>query len=442
MRKPQDYLNRDVIYQINLRTFTNEGTLNAAAKLLPSLKEFVDIVYIWPCYVHDQDEDVSHWSDRMINSKLNNPANPYRIKDYYNVDPEYGTNEDLKNFVNQAHNLGLKVLFDLVYFHCGPTAKLIDEHPDFVLRHPDGSIDTGEWRFPKLNFNCKGLREYLIQNMELFVRDYGVDGFRCDVADCIPLDFWAEARERVEAINPNLMMLCEGMNPTYLDVFDIHYCWHLRYNCMEIIEGDKPASYLKDNLLSFSKTNLQNSFNSILFIDNHDTANDDYDNRLEKRLGSKAVDAMFVINYLLPNVPLVYCGTEVADTNRHSLLANRFHAANLTIDWQNLLTEEGIRRNNLLKKLHTLRHNLKEVGLLDKFECVDADKEKVFAFVRGDKTRTAIIVNLSNEALETTININAVNFCTHLKNDATISIADDKLNVSLGAFGYAVVELN
>ena len=157
---------KSVIYQLFLRAFTPEGTLNAASELLPHLAELgIDIVYLCPICAHDPDENPDFWSDRQKASGCNNPKNPYRISDYYHVEPEYGTDDDLKRFIRRAHGLGMKVMLDLVYFHCGPTAALIDEHPDFVMRNEDGSIINGQWHFPKLNFDNPALREYLFDNM-------------------------------------------------------------------------------------------------------------------------------------------------------------------------------------------------------------------------------------------------------------------------------------
>lgn len=445
MRKPQKYLERGIIYQINLRSFTNEGTLNAAAKLLPHIRKFADIVYLCPCFVQDDDENREFWSDRTKASKLENPLNPYRISDYYNVDPEYGTGEDLKNFVAVAHEVGLRVILDLVYFHCGPNAVFIKDHPDFIVRDADGKPDMGQWHYPKLNFGSKGLREYLIGNMELFVRDYKVDGYRCDVGDAVPLDFWAEARDRIDAINPDLMMLNEGGKPDYIDVFDLNYCWNLRSALKGVIEDGKPASTVRDSLLSFSRNNLQSSFQSILFMENHDSVNDDYENRLESRIGSEAMDACFVVNYLLPNVPFVYCGTEIADTNRHSIWGNRFHSANLTIDWQNLTTEAGERRLRLLQKLSALRHGLPEVGLSEKLEFVDTDSEKVLAFFRGEgDNRLAVVVNLSAENVRVSVDAGGLELEPWLISKATLSLAgtEGRLTAALAPFGYAVVELH
>ena len=445
MRKPQNYLERGIIYQINLRAFTNEGTLREAEKLLPHIREIADIVYLCPCFVQDSDADIAGWSDRTRKSGLNNPENPYRISDYYNVDPEYGTNDDLKHYVDAAHELGLKVILDLVYFHCGPNAVFLAEHPDFIVRDADGKPDVGLWRFPKLNYESKELREYMIGNMELFVRDFGVDGYRCDVGDAVPLDFWAEARERIDALNPNLMMLNEGTKPDYINVFDLNDSWNLRGALDDVIEKGQPASHVRDVVLDFSEKHLQGSFQSIFLLENHDTVNDDYENRLEKRVGSEAMDAMFVVNLLLPNVPFIYCGTEICDTNRHSIWGNRFHGANLTIDWQNLQTVEGKRRMKLLKKLYKLRHGLPEVGLSSKLEFVNTDSEKVLTFVRGEgENRLAVIVNLGNEPVNASAEVGALDLEPWMMSGASVSLAgtEGKLTASLKPYGYAVVELH
>lgn len=446
MRKIQKYLERDVIYQINLRSFTNEGTLNAAAKMLGHIRQFADIVYLCPCFVQDNDTDISGWSDRTKKSELQNPANPYRISDYYNVDPEYGTNDDLKNFISEAHDQGLKVILDLVYFHCGPNSVFLEKHPDFIVRNADGTPDVGAWKFPKLNYDSPELCEYMIENMELYVRDYGVDGYRCDVGDNVPLDFWAAARERIDAINPELMMLNEGTKPNYIDVFDINYSWDLlRQNAEKVISGEKTAEDFAAAFEDFSQKHLQGSHQAITCLDNHDYSNDDYYNRLERRIGSKAMDAAFVINYLLPFVPFVYCGTEICDTNRHSIWGNRFHSANLTIDWQNLLSPEATRRLELLKKLYALRHGLPEVGLSQGFEFVKSDDPHVVVFVRqNDENRLAVVVNLSNEPVSTSVEVGAVDLEPWILKDTAVSLAgtEGKLVAYIKPFGYAVVELH
>ena len=118
---------RGTIYQMSMRTMTPQGTINAAAELLPYVADLgFEYVYIMPVWEMDGDLDRRTWSETM--KCVNNPKNPYKIIDFYNVDPEHGTNEDLKSFVNTAHDCGLKVMFDLVYLHCGRNSRYAKEN--------------------------------------------------------------------------------------------------------------------------------------------------------------------------------------------------------------------------------------------------------------------------------------------------------------------------
>lgn len=223
----EGFLKSASIYQIFLRPFTPEGTLKSAKKLLPHLSDMgFSILYLCPVAEADDDPNPAFWSERQKASQTNNPQNPYRIKDYYTIDPEYGTDEDLEEFIREAHGYGMRVLLDLVYFHCGPTAVFLQEHPDFVQRDEKGEIRYLDWHFPGINYDSPELRAYLWENMEYFVRRFDVDGYRCDVGDMCPLDFWEEGRRRLEEIRPDILMLNEGQKPSYMErAFDMSYCF-------------------------------------------------------------------------------------------------------------------------------------------------------------------------------------------------------------------------
>ena len=161
------YKEKLCVYQMALRTFTPEGTFRAAeARLEHVASLFVDVIYLCPFFRADADEDRTTWSPRQIASQTENPKKPYKIADYFHVDEEYGTDEDLISFVHRAHALGMKVIFDLVYLHCGKNAVFIKDNPNFVLQNEDGSPLVGEsWPFARLNFENPSLREYLYHNM-------------------------------------------------------------------------------------------------------------------------------------------------------------------------------------------------------------------------------------------------------------------------------------
>jgi glycosidase len=335
--------NRLIIYQINPRMFTLPGTLSAAAKLLPHLSSVgVNTVYLFSICKEDDSEDRDFWSVRQKASGLNNPKNPYRIADYYAIDEEYGGNEELRIFVEEAHRLDMAVMMDIVYFHCAPNSKLISEIPDGVIRDEQGEIELGQWNFPRLNYKSRALRDYLIDNMCYWVREYDIDGFRCDVADLVPLDFWTEAVGVVRGLKPNLIMLNEGQDPAYVrsGVFDMNYhgFW-LGQSCNDFCAAIGSYGIRRDN--------------GIWFVENHDTVTDW--GRADTLYGAEAADCMYVYNFTAYGTPMLYCGEEIGDSNPHTLFANRDHNRGHGVDWSNALLPHGKRRMELVTALAALR---------------------------------------------------------------------------------------
>lgn len=375
-----------VMYQLFLRMFTPEGTLEAASALLPHLASIgVDIVYL--CQVAEADGDMRRefWSDRQVKSGLGNPKNPYRIRDYFAVDPDYGTDEDLARFIRRAHALKMRVILDLVYLHCGPGAVFLTDHPDFVKRAADGAISVGEWHFPLLDYDNPALREYLWKNMEYYIRRFDADGYRCDVGDGCPLDFWEEGRARIEAIKPDVLMLNEGMRPEYLKkAFDLNYNFKWYETLYRVLRGQAPASEIRSCWEETGK-DVPGIGRYARMLDNHDIANDQGDRRAEREFGPDAVEAAFAINYLIDGVPFIYNGCEVCDASRHSIYSDGRHGA-MRVDWSGALTRRGTERAALLRRLADLRHAREEIarGRVVWLETDRPDQAVAFARVSGD----------------------------------------------------------
>lgn len=348
-------LDRASIYQISLRAFTPEGTLKAAEKLLPFVASLgPKYVQLLPVVQADDGEDQAYWSKRQMASGTGNPKNNYRMKDYFAIDEEYGTQEDLRDFVLTAHRLGLGVLLDLVYFHCGPNAVFLEEHPDFVKRNDDGTPYTGEWNFPVLNYESQELREYLWKNMEYFVEKFDIDGYRCDVGFMIPLDFWAEGIKRIRAIKPDLYMVNEGYNSDYLRVFDVNYFYDGCFDAVPVAQGKMSARQFCEKWEACRQTLPEGGGRMLHFIDNHDVASDSGQERHEKTIGTAGVDALLVLDFLLDGVPFVFNGYEVADDLKHNMFSNRFYGKDAAVNWANVLCEKGRKRIRLLQKLYRL----------------------------------------------------------------------------------------
>ena len=431
-RPSPEWLTRGVMYQVWLRAFTPEGTLRAATQRLQHVADTgATIVYLSPVYLQDDDMRCEFWSERQKKCGLNNPRNPYRIKDYNAIDPEYGTEDDLRAFIAEAHRLGLHVLMDLVYFHCGPTSVLM-AHPDYFKKDKNGKISTGEWHFPVLNFDNPALREYLWANMAHWIKDFNVDGFRCDVADAVPLDFWEQARERLTTLRSDLVILAEGERETDpLAAFDINYnfTWY-RTSCA-VFAGKKPASALRTLWTKMAQVRPQGS-RFIRFTENHDFANDTGTNRVEKLWGTRGAAAMLVVNFTLDGVPFLYNGQEIADTAPHSIYGR------WPVAWETAATPTGQARFAFCQKLCALRHAERALTQGSVIWLDNDAPDAVVSFIRHtDTAETLSVVNLSDRKLSVQVD----RFATMeplLADGAQIVSAGGKLTFDLAPYGYFV----
>lgn len=333
------------------------------------------------------------------------------MKDYFKIDEEYGTADDLKNFVKTAHRHGLKVLFDLVYYHCGPTADFLNINKNFVRRLPDGTPDCGEWRFPKLNYECAELREYLYGNMEYLIKEYDVDGFRCDVGDHVPLDFWAEGRKRIENVKPNMLLINEGGHPDFIKsgVFDINY--HL--------------SWGEDTLLQFKekftkKIGTADMANrKLICFENHDAVNDASDLRIDKKHGTALCNALLALIFTCGCIPFIYNGNEIGDTMRHSIYGNRFYGKNMYVDWSETFSDRGKERMTLIRNLCDIYHNISSIT--DGKTVMLYDKNGLISFLRtNDKDTLLVAANLNEDIKQLTLDPKYTNNAEKLLSDKAI----------------------
>ncbi len=446
-KEVSDFVRSAVMYQLFLRPFTPEGTLKAAIRMLPHIASLgVDIVYLCPQMVADDDPRTEFWSDRQNASKMDNPYSPYRLKDYYHTDPEYGTDDDLRRFVTTAHSLGLLVMLDLVYYHCGPTAVFIEDHPDFVKRNEDGTVKNGKWHFPELNFDCPELREYLWKNMEYWVRDFDVDGFRTDVEAAVPEDFWEEGRRRIEAIKEDVIMLAESENPlATVNAYDISYGFTWAIAIRNVFIKKMPASHLIERWTAMRDKMPQGTL-FLRNLENHDISMDLGDARWNMIGSPELVQAAMLLNFTIDGIPFIYNGEEIADNSHHCIFANRDHGKNLVIDWSLALSEVGENRLEFTKSLTTLRHgNI----ALQEGETVWLDNdlpEAVVSFLRTAEEQTVLtVVNTTDEPLTVAVKTECGNI--DLWDELLASgvawrrLPDGMARFDLLPYGYAVLNI-
>lgn len=356
-----DWLSRGAVYQINPRTFCREGTLCAVTAALPDLKTMgFETVYLCPIFQADDSQDRSFWSDRQKKYGTENPKNPYRMNDYFTIDEEYGTMEDLRTLIAAAHGLKMHVLLDLVYLHIGPNAPILRQHPEFAQQDAEGRIVNGRWHFPLLDYNCPGLREYLWCNMVYYIGALDADGFRCDVGDGVPLDFWAEGRRRIRAVKPDAVLINEGTNWQYLlEAFDSCYYFDWHEKLYAVFCGDASPRALRE---MSEDIQAKAPAGALLLrdIDNHDTVTD-WPARTEIAAGHDGMEQIEVINYLIDGIPMVYCGNELADAANINMFANRFHMGSYEVTDRQNIGDDGLRRRALMTRLNALK---KESNLL------------------------------------------------------------------------------
>lgn len=367
MRPSPAYLKSAVAYQIALRCFTREGNFKGATEMLEHVRSVgVDIVYLTPFVEMDRDMNRSGWSPRQIKSGFDSPKNSYRISDYDRIDPEYGTDADFKAFNDKAHALGMKVFMDLVYLHCGPNNVLKDRFPDAFQKNADGTVRTTYWNFPFVNFESKRVRAYLIGSMKHWM-SLGCDGFRCDVGDMVPLDFWVEAVAECQKLNRDLVMINEGTNAEWLErAFDACYAWpwsrtiRITMNPKGLAQPMNEAT-LSERMDDVRKYEAGIPKDSLMFcyLDNHDTAADDGENRFDRVNPVEAGNAAFVLTFLRRGLPLVYAGNEIADNALNSFFGPVEHPARARqcVDWGRALQDAGRRRLALLRRLSKMRHD-------------------------------------------------------------------------------------
>lgn len=199
-------LRNQVMYQIFPRNYSNEGTFRAVERDLDRIQDLgTDIIWFTP--IHPIGEK----------NRKGTLGSPYAIKDYRAVNPEFGDEEDLKRLVDAIHARGMKCIIDVVYNHTSPDSKLASEHPEWFYHREDGSFGNrvADWSdVIDLDYANKGLWKYQIDTLKKWAGI--VDGFRCDVAPLVPLEFWLEARSAVEEVRPGAIWLCESVEPRFI----------------------------------------------------------------------------------------------------------------------------------------------------------------------------------------------------------------------------------
>lgn len=293
-----------VIYEVNIRQYTPEGTFRAFSEQLPRLKELgVDVLWLMPVQpIGEKDRKGSLGSY-------------YSIRDYTGVNSEFGTLDDFRMLVQEAREMGMKVILDWVANHTSRDAVWVEAHPDWYVRDSLGNLNIMyDWTdIARVDYTKPEMRAAMIEAMMFWVREADIDGFRCDVAGEIPTDFWEVAKDSLTALKPGLFLLAEAEKPELNEsVFDAFYAWDFHHRMNLVAQGKEDADSLRHSLDRMMDRFSPNAI-PMFFTSNHDE--NSWSGTEFERMGD-AARSFAVLTYMLPGMPLMYSGQEVGLDHR------------------------------------------------------------------------------------------------------------------------------
>lgn len=418
-RPVPDWLYRSSIYEVWLNAFSEEGNLRGA---IPGLQHVADlgatIVYLGPIARRSADPH----------------ASPYSIADYNAIDPEAGTDQDLRDFVAAAHKLHLRVMLDIVYYHTAPDSNMMND-PAFFQKTPDGRIARGFWPQPLPDFTNPQVRKYLADSLVHWVRDFQIDGFRCDVGGGVPVSFWNEARKALDAVNPQVVLLSESDRPDdQLAAFDINYNFQYYLALCSVIRDGAPAIKIREEWEQMHAT-LPHGARVLHYSDNHDWP------RAVMLFGEKGAMAASVLNFTLDGIPFLYNGQEV---NNPMATQWRGHAP---IRWKEAshgADEKSIGPTEAeYRKLFALRSSEPAITSGDLIWINNTAPDSVLCFLRkSGKDEVLVILNLSNRNVHVTIDLPVMDYYA-VENllapgKTWFSLYSGRVSADFDAFGYVV----
>jgi len=375
-RESADWVKDGAIYSVYLRSFSKEGTFAGLEQRLPELKR-LGVTTLWLMPIHPV--GVKHRKGTL--------GSPYAVQDYYGINPEFGTLADFRRLVQAVHAQGLKVIIDLVANHTSWDSKLIAEHPEWFTRNAKGEIiaPNEDWTdVADLDYRHEGLRRYMTDMMTWWVRDVGIDGFRCDVAEMVPTDFWESARAELDAIRP-VMMLSEGSLPEHhVKAFDVTYSWNI-YDVLEpLLSGKRPVALI-DQILRTEEMQFPRGSLRMRFTTNHDK--NAWDAPALKKFGPEGLRLATVLVNTLPGIPLIYTGEEVANDRLLDLFEK------VEVDWTRPRVVGDIYRT-----LFELRTQNSPLSRGDMLRVTGTAANDVYAFLRtAGKQRVFVVLNFAPE---------------------------------------------
>lgn len=416
-----DWSKNSTIYEVNIRQYTPEGTFKAFESHLPRLKAMgVDIIWLMPIHPIG------------VKNRKGTLGSYYSVKDYMAVNPEFGTMDDFKSLVKKIHASGMHVIIDWVANHSAWDNKLVTEHPEWYSKNNEGNFQPTPWYdwddIIDFDYEQPELRKYMTEALKFWVSETDIDGYRCDVAGFIPVDFWDNVRVELEAIKP-VFMLAEWEDRDMLkNAFDMTYAWTLWNKLREIAKEGKPVGGLIEYMAHDVSTFPRDGY-KMTFTDNHDK--NSWEGNQYSNFGP-ALETCIVFAATVNGMPLVYSGQE-AGLDR----SLRFFDKD-TIIWKKHRNEQLYAQLFDLKHKNKALWNGKHGGQM--VRVYNDSQDKIISFYREmNENKVLPIFNFSNETVNVTLNTKfAADTYTELFSKKTYKLQGND-PIELPAWGYIVL---
>lgn len=416
-----DWSKNSTIYEVNIRQYTPEGTFKAFESHLPRLKAMgVDIIWLMPIHPIG------------VKNRKGTLGSYYSVKDYLAVNPEFGTMDDFKSLVKKIHASGMHVIIDWVANHSAWDNNLVTEHPEWYSKNNEGNFQPTPWYdwddIIDFDYEQPELRKYMTEALKFWVSETDIDGYRCDVAGFIPVDFWDNVRVELEAIKP-VFMLAEWEDRDMLkNAFDMTYAWTLWNKLREIAKEGKPVGGLIEYMAHDVSTFPRDGY-KMTFTDNHDK--NSWEGNQYSNFGP-ALETCIVFAATVNGMPLVYSGQE-AGLDR----SLRFFDKD-TIIWKKHRNEQLYAQLFDLKHKNKALWNGKHGGQM--VRVYNDSQDKIISFYREmNENKVLPIFNFSNETVNVTLNTKfAADTYTELFSKKTYKLQGND-PIELPAWGYIVL---
>jgi len=379
-RQSPEWLRDAVVYEVFPRAFSASGDFKGVTAQLDRLKE-LGVTVLWLMPIHPMGKLKAKGS----------LGSPYAVRDYEAINPDYGSGEDLKRLVDAAHKRGMKVFIDVVANHTSWDSVLIEKHADWYTHDASGKIvpPNPDWvDVADLDWSKPQLREYMTGMLVRWLREYGLDGFRCDYASGVPTDFWESVRPALDRVRPGLAFLAESDDPALLrEAFDIDYAWDFYHAMSDALSGRAPASAVRTTWEQAAARYPRGALR-LRFSDNHDQL------RATGQAGLPAALAASAVMFTLDGVPLLYNGMEVGDTTESAAPAL---FERMPISWE--MAERRPQVNSYYRALAALRraHPAFTRGTVRWLR--NSDEQRVLSYERAASGESlVVVVNLSSVA--------------------------------------------